>query len=211
MNEDLIELPLMKYPLKVKTLNDMTIICTCKLPDAKKFCLVVDERVDTVLFFHFDTRRDLLKAVLIKADDCDEYLDKLFKLFPNLKAWLSSIPFGEPGDLIHVRLMDDREFFTKDIHWERDDFTYQFHFKIGRDYDEIIKIEDIRYLHVQYTDETFITINEIKELFEETGSKRAERDLKVMELVITMAEEHIKNFNKRQLVKQLKEQNNEKK
>ena len=208
MNEELIELPLMKYPVKVKTLKDLTLICTCKLPEAKKYCLVVDELVDTVMFYHFDTRRDLLKACLIKADNCDEYLDKLFKLFPNLRAWLPSIPFGEPGDLIHVRLMDNREFFTEEICWEQDHNTYQFHFKLGNDYDEIIRIEDIRYLHVLYTEETFITIQDLIEDYEETGSKAAEEGIRGLSLVLDMAKMHLENFNKRQLKKYKKSEFN---
>lgn len=206
MNEEMIELPLMKFPIKVKTLKDYTNICTCKLPEAKKFCLVIDSRVDTVMFYHFDTRKDLLKAVMIKADTVDAYLDELFELFPNLKVWLPSIPFGEPGDLIHVRLMDNREFYTQDIHWEHDQNTYQFHFKLGPDYDEIIKVDDIRFLHVLYTDETFMTLQDLIEDYEETGNENLKEGISALTFVFAMAEVHIKNYNKRKLIKQLDEQ-----
>ena len=80
MDESLIDLPLMDRPIKVRTLEDKTVISTCRLPDLNKVCLVVDEGVDTVLFFHFDSRIDLWKAVFIKASTSEEYLDKLFKI-----------------------------------------------------------------------------------------------------------------------------------
>ena len=209
MNELDIELPLMKYPLKVKSLKDYTNICTCKLPELNKYCLVIDTRVDTVLFFHFESKIDLLKAVLIKAKDKDEYLDKLFIKFPLLKAWIPTIPFGEPGDVIHVRLMDNREFYTDDIHWEYDNSSLQFHFKLGNNYDEIIHIEDIRFLHVQYTQETFSTLDELITNYNATGSPVSKDGVDNLTLVLEMAMVHLKNYHKRLLRKQIDEQNNQ--
>ena len=49
MDESIIELPKMEYPVRVKTLKDYTNICTCKIKGEKKYCLVVDEMVDMIV------------------------------------------------------------------------------------------------------------------------------------------------------------------
>ncbi len=207
MDESIIELPEMEYPVRVKTLKDHTNICTCKIKGEKKYCLVVDEMVDTVLFFHFEKKMDLLKAVLINADTSEEYYDKLFTIFPSLKAWLPSIPYGEIGDNIHIRLMDNREFMITNINWiHNNDFTYSLKINLANNYEEIINIEDIRFIHVLYSQETLATFDEFYET-EEDG-KITKEGTKAMAMVLLMANMHIENYKKRQLQKQIEQQNN---
>lgn len=206
MDESLIDLPLMDRPIKVRALEDKTVISTCRLPDLNKVCLVVDEGVDTVLFFHFDSRINLWKAVFIKAPTSEEYLDKLFKMYPDLKGWIPLIPFGEKGDYINIRLMDGREFMTDNIIWRRrDDFSYVM--KPYENFPEEIEVENIRYLHILYSQETFFTLEELKEDAKEYNSKAIDRCVDGVEMVFIMAKMHIDNYNKRQLEKQLKQQN----
>ena len=60
MDEYNIELPEMDRPIKIKTLKDLTNICTCRLPGINKYGLVLDTGVETVLYFHFEKRMELL-------------------------------------------------------------------------------------------------------------------------------------------------------
>lgn len=59
MDESIIELPKTDRPFKVKTLKDYTNIFTCRLPGINKYALVIDTGVETVLYFHFNTIREL--------------------------------------------------------------------------------------------------------------------------------------------------------
>ena len=150
---------------------------------------------------------DLLKAVLINADTSEEYYDKLFTIFPSLKAWLPSIPYGEIGDNIHIRLMDNREFMITNINWiHNNDFTYSLKINLANNYEEIINIEDIRFIHVLYSQETLATFDEFYET-EEDG-KITKEGTKAMAMVLLMANMHIENYKKRQLQKQIEQQNN---
>ncbi len=140
----------------MKTLKDYTNIFTCRLPGINKYALVIDTGVETVLYFHFNTIRELLKAVFISAKEKDEYFDKLFKLYPNLKAWLPSIPYGEIGDLCSIRLMDGEEYYSDSIKWIRnEDCTYSL--KVFED-SKPIHIIQIRFIHVEITEDTYLTI-----------------------------------------------------
>ena len=188
MDEYSIELPEMDRPIKVKSLKDFTNICTCRLPGINKFALVLDTGVETVLFFHFDKRRELLKAVLINANDKDEYLDKLFKMYPNLKAWLPSIPYGEPGDICSIRLMNGEEYYTDSLSWIRNQ-DYSYSLKLFKD-SELIHIDQIRFIHVEITEDTYTTI----EMLSENGQ---EEDAKACALMLEIARTHTVNYLKR--------------
>lgn len=198
MDEYNIKLPKMDRLIKVKSLKDFTNICTCRLPGINKFALVLDTGVETVLFFHFDTRRELLKAVLINANGKDEYLDKLFKLYPKLKAWLPSIPYGEPGDICSIRLMNGEEYYTDSLIWIRNP-DYSYSLKVFKD-SQPIHIDQIRFIHVEITEDTYTTI----EMLSENGQ---EEDAKACALMLEIARTHTVNYLKRKLDKQLKQQN----
>lgn len=198
MDEYNIELPEMDRPIKIKTLKDLTNICTCRLPGINKYALVLDTGVETVIYFHFEKRMELLKAALISAKDKDEYLDKLFKMYPNLKAWLPSIPYGEPGDICSIRLMNGEEYYTDSLIWIRNsDYTYSL--KVFPD-SELIHIDQIRFIHVEITEDTYTTI----EMLADNGQ---EEDAKACTLMLEIAQIHTINYLKRRQEKELKQQN----
>ena len=199
MDEYNIELPEMTMPIKFKTLKDHTHICTCRLPGINKYALVLDTGVETVLYFHFERKREIIKALFINAQDKDEYLDKLFELYPNLKAWLPTIPYGEAGDLCNIRLMNGEEYYSDSIIWIRNN-DYSYSLKIFKDENIIIPVEQIRFIHVEVTTDTYTTI----EMLEECGQ---EEDAKACTLMLHMALIHTTNYLKRRQEKEIKQQN----
>lgn len=198
MNELDIELPTIDRPIKFKTLKDGTNICTCRLPKIKKFALVIDTRVETVLFFHFSKRIDLIKAVLINAKDINEYYDKLFYLYPKLKAWLPSIPYGEKDDIALIRLMNHQEYYSDSIKWIRNnDYSYS----LQIDENTIVHIDEIRFIHIEVTLDTYQTIELLNQEGDSLGVSAC---LNILEI----ARIHMINYQKRRLQKEIEQQNN---
>ena len=93
------------------------------------------------------------------------------------------------------------------INWiHNNDFTYSLKINLANNYEEIINIEDIRFIHVLYSQETLATFDEFYET-EEDG-KITKEGTKAMAMVLLMANMHIENYKKRQLQKQIEQQNN---
>ena len=119
-------------------------------------------------------------------------------MYPNLKAWLTSILYGEPGDICSIRLMNGEEYYTDSLTWIRNsDYTYSL--KVFPN-SKLIHFDQIRFIHVEITEDTNTTIEMLADIGQEA-------DAKSCVLMLEIAQTHTINYLKRRQEKELKQQN----